>query len=60
MRLKRNRMKFTVALFVILIALYATAAPFSGTISDFVGINTNAGAYDKRIVERLAKVAHEL
>lgn len=31
--------------------------PYQGTVKNFVGINSNVGAYDKGIISRLAKVA---
>jgi len=44
----------------ILICLYSLSLGYDmyeGTVGDFVGINSNVGAYDKGIIEQLAKVA---
>ena len=43
---------------ILLFSSYVAAQkPYSGVIKDFVGLNTNVGAYDDQIVARLAKVA---
>lgn len=31
--------------------------PYRGLVRDFVGVNTNVGAYDNRIVDDLARAA---
>lgn len=53
------KMRFTFSIFciVLLVSPVEARKPYSGTIGDFVGINTNAGAYDSGIIERLAKTA---
>ncbi|MBN1480945.1 T9SS type A sorting domain-containing protein [candidate division KSB1 bacterium] len=39
------------------ISLGVSSEPYHGTVADFVGINSNVGAYDDQIVGRLAKIA---
>ncbi|MBN1997441.1 hypothetical protein JW935_07815, partial [candidate division KSB1 bacterium] len=46
---------------IFIVVLFVNSAIFcqsySGTVKDFIGINSNVGAYDKKIIPQLAKVA---
>ena len=58
----RNQGKIMKTVATITLLLFFTrplisAEPYRGSVADFVGINTNVGAYDDKIVERLSHVA---
>ncbi len=51
---------FTIRFILLAVVLLNTtlpAQPIPGTVKDFIGINSNVGAYDKKIIGRLSKVA---
>jgi len=51
-------MKCAIVLILFLTAVAAFAQnSYTGTVSDFVGLNTNVGAYDDKIVEKLGHAA---
>lgn len=47
----------TILFFLFIAQSIFAAEPYRGTVEEFVGLNTNVGAYDDKIVERLGHAA---